>query len=176
MNDFKKNKRFGGNDRRPGGFGNKGGFRAGGGKEFGRPEMFEATCASCGKTCEVPFRPNGMKPVYCKDCFAANGGGDSAPAKSYDRGPRREFDRNDRGDHRDFNRDSKPAYRTERAPAFSKPEGDKGLNDLRRQVEAMNTKLDSLVSILMNKEAAPIVAPTPKKEKKEKKVTKKKAK
>jgi CxxC-x17-CxxC domain-containing protein len=32
-------------------------------------EFHEATCAKCGKTCEVPFRPSGNKPVYCRDCF-----------------------------------------------------------------------------------------------------------
>ncbi len=37
--------------------------------------MFKATCANCGKSCEVPFRPTGDKPVYCRDCFAKRGGG-----------------------------------------------------------------------------------------------------
>lgn len=32
-------------------------------------EMFEATCADCGKTASVPFRPSGVRPVYCSDCF-----------------------------------------------------------------------------------------------------------
>lgn len=32
-------------------------------------EFFQATCNECKKTCEVPFRPNGKKPVYCRDCF-----------------------------------------------------------------------------------------------------------
>ena len=32
-------------------------------------ERFQATCASCHAKCEVPFRPNGKKPVYCRDCF-----------------------------------------------------------------------------------------------------------
>ncbi len=32
-------------------------------------EMFTATCSSCHKICEVPFRPNGEKPVYCSACF-----------------------------------------------------------------------------------------------------------
>jgi CxxC-x17-CxxC domain-containing protein len=31
--------------------------------------MFEAVCADCGKTASVPFRPSGVKPVYCSDCF-----------------------------------------------------------------------------------------------------------
>ncbi len=45
-----------------------GGYSAGG---FGRPEreMFSATCSSCGREAQVPFRPNGSKPVYCSDCF-----------------------------------------------------------------------------------------------------------
>jgi len=32
-------------------------------------EMFEAVCAQCGKPALVPFRPNGDRPVYCKDCY-----------------------------------------------------------------------------------------------------------
>lgn len=32
-------------------------------------EMFEAVCADCGRTASVPFRPSGVRPVYCSDCF-----------------------------------------------------------------------------------------------------------
>jgi CxxC-x17-CxxC domain-containing protein len=32
-------------------------------------EMFTATCASCGKEAQVPFRPSGDKPVYCSTCY-----------------------------------------------------------------------------------------------------------
>ena len=32
-------------------------------------EMHKATCADCGKECEVPFKPNGKKPVLCKECY-----------------------------------------------------------------------------------------------------------
>lgn len=43
----------------------------GGGFGGGRPrEMFKATCSSCQKECEVPFKPSGDRPVYCKDCFS----------------------------------------------------------------------------------------------------------
>lgn len=31
--------------------------------------MYKAVCADCGKNCEVPFRPSGDRPVYCKNCF-----------------------------------------------------------------------------------------------------------
>lgn len=33
-------------------------------------EMHPATCSSCGKRTQVPFRPSGDKPVYCNDCFS----------------------------------------------------------------------------------------------------------
>jgi CxxC-x17-CxxC domain-containing protein len=37
---------------------------------YGAPrQMFPATCAECGKSTEVPFQPNGDKPVYCSDCY-----------------------------------------------------------------------------------------------------------
>ena len=38
-------------------------------KRYSDKKMYRAVCASCGKTCEVPFRPTGDKPVYCSDCF-----------------------------------------------------------------------------------------------------------
>lgn len=34
----------------------------------------QATCSDCGKVCQVPFRPNGKKPVFCTDCFGAKKG------------------------------------------------------------------------------------------------------
>lgn len=36
-------------------------------------EMYPAVCARCGKETMVPFRPSGDKPVYCRDCFQAQG-------------------------------------------------------------------------------------------------------
>lgn len=39
--------------------------------------MHKATCADCQSACEVPFKPSGDRPVYCKECYAKrrNGGG-----------------------------------------------------------------------------------------------------
>ncbi|MCX5679695.1 MAG: hypothetical protein NTZ95_03445 [Candidatus Omnitrophica bacterium] len=31
--------------------------------------LHKAVCADCSKECEVPFRPTGNRPVYCKECF-----------------------------------------------------------------------------------------------------------
>lgn len=41
----------------------------GGGYQRAEREMFSATCSSCGKEAQVPFRPTSGKPVYCSDCF-----------------------------------------------------------------------------------------------------------
>jgi CxxC-x17-CxxC domain-containing protein len=49
-------------------------------KEFDRPkferktkdsgfELFTVVCDKCGKECDVPFKPTGNKPVYCRSCF-----------------------------------------------------------------------------------------------------------
>jgi len=32
-------------------------------------QMYEAVCAECGKTAQLPFQPTGSRPVYCSDCF-----------------------------------------------------------------------------------------------------------
>jgi CxxC-x17-CxxC domain-containing protein len=47
--------------------GNRGGSR---GFDRGPREMHKATCAECKKECEVPFKPSGDKPVFCRECFA----------------------------------------------------------------------------------------------------------
>ena len=40
-----------------------------GGFDSGPREMHKATCAECKQECEVPFKPDGTRPVYCRDCF-----------------------------------------------------------------------------------------------------------
>ena len=45
------------------------GYQGGGGG--GQPrEMHTAICDECKKECQVPFKPSGDRPVYCKDCFS----------------------------------------------------------------------------------------------------------
>ena len=45
----------------------------GGGSSYDRAprQMYDAVCADCGKTAQVPFQPTGSRPVYCNDCFRA---------------------------------------------------------------------------------------------------------
>lgn len=102
--------RSGGGSRFGGGFGWGGRW----GRDSGRgerPELFSATCAECGSSCEVPFKPTGERPVYCSDCFRdmewGRGERDSGRRDFWDRG---RGDRWDRG-WRDFGgREEKRMY------------------------------------------------------------------
>ena len=50
------------------------GFNQSGGKggySDGRQrEVHKAICSECKKECEVPFKPSGDRPIYCKDCYS----------------------------------------------------------------------------------------------------------
>lgn len=118
-------------DKKPGGF--KGGKRFGGagGGGFKRPsggsfggdhdrQMYDATCATCSTACQVPFRPNGRKPVLCSNCFKKEGGG--------------EFRSEPRGEYR--------------KPSFSAgPEASAGSN-FAAQLKEINDKLDAIIEAL----------------------------
>ncbi len=61
------------------------------GNSFHDRKFTRAICAECHQECEVPFKPSGDRPVYCKDCFSRRK--QAGPFKAeYDRGPRREGD------------------------------------------------------------------------------------
>ena len=45
-------------------YGNRDSFRPSGPRE-----MHKATCADCKKETEVPFKPSGDRPVYCRECY-----------------------------------------------------------------------------------------------------------
>ena len=101
--------------------------RSGGGNHnFGKPrfnndrqEMYSATCANCGKQCEVPFRPTGNKPVLCRDCFQNTRGADSRRPERGSFG-RSQFNREDN--------QSRPNYQV--------------------QFDALNAKMDKILSLL----------------------------
>jgi len=118
----------------------------GGDRNRERPEMHSAICSSCGKECQLPFRPSGDRPVYCSDCFAKTNGAE----------PRRNFDRNDRRDDRGGNR-----------PPFRKFDNDTSGKSLRKlQFEALDAKLDKILNLLSANStvvAKQAVVPAPKK-------------
>jgi len=50
----------------------------------GRP-MFSVICFECGNDCEVPFKPNGNRPIYCRECFAKRKAGHGSNARVHQR-------------------------------------------------------------------------------------------
>ncbi len=138
MAEFKKNTRFSGgsNSRRP--FNKSGSDRSFGPRPMGnrydasQKELFEAECNSCHKKCQVPFRPNGKKPVYCSDCFKQEGG---------EREERPRFEKREFSHPRPFG-DHAPHAHTPPAPP------DRRIDDLKRQLDAVQATLEKLVSIV----------------------------
>ena len=106
-------------------FGGKKGF------DQGPREMFQATCAKCGSMCEVPFRPNGKKPVYCKNCFVKD-----APAG--DRPPRHDFA-------------PRPAFHEAKPPVRD----DQAFKDLKAELRGVNERLDRMISLMSSAASLP---------------------
>ena len=149
MKDFKSGG-FGGNR----GGDRKGGF--GGGRDGGRPsfgsrdgQMYKATCAECGKSCEVPFKPNGQKPVYCNDCFGKNSGGNDGFVKK---------DRNDFSSGKKFDKPFTKSFDKPFAPRRDDRANTGGgnNNDMKQTLQAISTKLDRLIQIMDTKNIMPV--------------------
>jgi CxxC-x17-CxxC domain-containing protein len=53
--------------------GGGGGYGGGGRGGYDRPQrqLYDAVCSACGVNTQVPFQPNGSKPVYCRSCYTA---------------------------------------------------------------------------------------------------------
>lgn len=109
-----------------------GGGERGAGRASGPITLHKATCAECGKICEVPFRPISGKPVYCKDCFLNRGEGVGA-------------ERISKGGERFSKRDFSPSRLDSRDSHFKSNAG----NDVVvRQLESINAKLELLVKAM----------------------------
>ena len=106
-------------------FGDNGAWKRGRDRDE-RPTLHSAICDKCHAECEVPFRPTGSKPIYCRDCFRKEDGG--APTSRFSE---KRFDRSDRFE--------KPAYR-------STPHS--GNEDVVKQLKALNEKMNQLVSLM----------------------------
>lgn len=149
MNDFKK--KFS-RDSKPGGFsrggssrpsfgGDRGNSRGRDSRSFDAPkELFKTSCSKCRAICEVPFRPNGTKPVYCKDCFVRDDG--YTPKDSYAR------------------KDSygKKPYATERpASRPQAPTEDPRIGAILKELQSLNVKLETLSTQLQSSAYASIL-------------------
>ncbi|OIO31581.1 MAG: hypothetical protein COZ49_02925 [Candidatus Yonathbacteria bacterium CG_4_10_14_3_um_filter_47_65] len=106
--------------------------RLGGRKDGYRAEMHKAVCSNCGKSCEVPFRPTGEKPIFCSDCFRAktNAGGQDS------RG----------GDNRGFG-EKNPRSHFDDGRSYGHT-GEKDITYHKMQFNVLNVKLDKILKIL----------------------------
>ena len=106
-----------------------------GSRDDSRPafqKKYDATCSDCGRVCQVPFRPNGKKPVFCTDCFSAKRG---APASH---GEQREF--TPRAPQREFHE--------QRPTAPVTPVRDARIDELKTQMQMVISKLDRIMQTL----------------------------
>ncbi|MDB5237506.1 MAG: hypothetical protein JWL88_608 [Parcubacteria group bacterium] len=104
---------------------------------FSRPnsdgprEMHQAQCSNCKNPCEVPFRPNGMKPVFCQNCFKKDEDRDS---------------RDSRDTRRSFQKREYSAPRS-----FAPQSDDHRIDDLKRQMMTLDSKLDRVLQLIEKK-------------------------
>lgn len=166
---FNRDSRGGDRGGRGGGFGR----RDSGSRGFDRPEMFQATCDKCGKSCQVPFRPTQGKPVYCSDCYRENG--DSGRSESRDLG--RDYGRNNFEEKQMYqakcdecgNNCEVPFRPTEGKPVYcqncfgDKKHADRGSekSDNSAQLNELNAKLDKILSILDPQSVIEVNEPEP---------------
>jgi len=176
MNDFKKNYKSSG--PRQGGFsrpsfgGSSGPRKSFGGGFNGPSETFKTTCSKCRDACEVPFRPNGKKPVFCKNCFVR----DDAPRDSRDSRDTRPSG-NSYGNS--YEKRSYAPERSERsfAPAPQTPVEDPRIGAMQRELTVVHEKLDTLIQSLESAAYSSILTTSNEREEKPvKKVAKAKAK
>ena len=100
------------------------------GRDSRKPLLYDAVCDECGKDCKVPFKPSGKKPVYCSDCFEKKGGRDSNRSR----------------DRRDYYRRSFDG-RDSRKPSQNNI-NDRSISQLTEKIGVLNTKLDTIISLL----------------------------
>ena len=65
-------------------------------------------CSDCSKECEIPFKPSGDRPVYCKDCFSKRKQGSPFNANRDHRPEERDFSRERHFDKRQAKKRQKP--------------------------------------------------------------------
>jgi len=58
---------------------------------FRERNFTKVICSDCNKECEVPFKPSGDRPVYCKECFAKRKDNRPPHKENYDNKPKEQI-------------------------------------------------------------------------------------
>lgn len=82
--------------------------RAGQGDGFRERTYTRVICADCNKECEIPFKPSGDRPVYCKECFSKRKRDNRFNENRDNRPEGRDFSRGRRSDKRHAGKRQKP--------------------------------------------------------------------
>ena len=82
--------------------------RGRGGNGFRERTYTRVICADCKKECEIPFKPSGDRPVYCKECFAERKKGNLFNVNRDNRPEEREVSRERRSDEGRAEKKQKP--------------------------------------------------------------------
>ena len=115
-------------------------------------KSYPAVCSDCGKACDVPFRPDGVKPVLCRDCYSKK-----APATNMSNG-RDRFTSNEQRGHT-------------AAPVAAIAE----INLITKQLAALEEKVNQILDLIKASEKIATTIPEFAEEVKPKKVAAKKA-
>lgn len=110
--------------------------------------LFKTNCTTCGKACEVPFRPDGAKPVLCSTCFAEKNASPTNMSASRDR-----FTPNERIGHK-----PERSYVAPTPARAATPNVD--LERMTKQLGQLETKVGQILDLLKALERpAQVVAP-----------------
>jgi CxxC-x17-CxxC domain-containing protein len=98
-------------------------------------EVYKTICDTCKKPCEVPFKPNGKKPVFCDACFGQTRTS-STPAYAYKK-DRPVFE----------TPDNYVAPVNPGSSPVSLQSTDIKIAELKRELSSANAKLDKLIDL-----------------------------
>ena len=77
-----------------------------------------AICADCNKECEIPFKPTGDRPIYCKECLPKHKKGNPFNTNRDNRPEKRDFPRERRPDKTRLEKREKPVKK--KKPFFAR--------------------------------------------------------
>ncbi len=104
-------------------------------------KSYPATCTNCSIACDVPFRPDGSKPVLCRDCYSKKGPATTSAPAGRDR-----FAQTDSRSERFSSNSTNTSQQTE-------------INQIVKQLGALETKINQILELMKTVEKTEAVFP-----------------